>query len=103
VAVRWVERFARRVEVVGPSMVPTLLPGQRVTALKRWRRVRDGDIVVVADPTQPERWLVKRVRRRDDGRVDLVGDNAEFSTDSRHFGPVEDHAVRYIVLRSSLR
>ncbi len=59
----WVlEFFLRRVTVEGMSMAPTYLPGERLTALRRWRRVRIGDVVVVRDPRDAHRWLFETVR-----------------------------------------
>ena len=54
-----------------------------------------GDLVLVADPRDPSRLLVKRVSSvSDDGRQLLVaGDAPDESTDSRTFGAVETGAV----------
>ena len=79
-------------------MAPTYLPGERLTAARRWRRVRLGDVVVVRDPRNPSRWLLKRCVARVGTRIDLRGDNAAASTDSRDFGLVSSRDVRYIVL-----
>lgn len=79
-------------------MEPTYLPGERLTALRRWRRVRQGDVVVVRDPRDPSRWLLKRCVERVGTLLDLRGDNAEASTDSRDFGLVPSRDVIYIVL-----
>jgi len=94
------------VTVTGPSMRPTLLPGDRVlvrrTALDR---VRAGQIVVLANETGP---IIKRVAaapgdrvpaelaieptdldpegRVPPGRLVLVGDNRAQSVDSRRHG-----------------
>jgi len=79
-------------------MVPTFVPGERLTALRRWRRVRVGDVVVVRDPREPSRWLLKRCVARADSSLDLRGDNVAASTDSRDFGPVRAREVRWIVV-----
>ena len=89
--------FVRRVVVDGSSMVPTLQPGERVTAVRRWRRVRPGDIVVVRHESAPSGLLVKRCATRDGARIELRGDNADASTDSRDFGAVASGDVLYIV------
>jgi nickel-type superoxide dismutase maturation protease len=94
---RFVELFVRRVTVEGSSMVPTFVPGERLTALRRWRRVRPGDVVVVADPRDPTRWLLKRCVERVGRDLDLRGDNRAASTDSRDFGLVPGRSVRWIV------
>ena len=100
-AVSWiVEFFVRRVTVEGTSMAPTYLPGERLTAFRRWRRVHEGDVVVVRDPRNPSRWLLKRCVQRVGSLLDLRGDNAQASTDSRDFGLVPIHNVIYIVLAS---
>lgn len=69
-------------------MSPTLIPGDRLLVVRR-RVVRPGDLAVVADPRRPERLLVKRVAEVAGGRVSVVGDNPDRSTDSRTFGPLE--------------
>lgn len=84
-------------------MEPTYLPGERLTALRKWRRVRIGDVVVVRDPRNHRRWLLKRcvgIYRR---RLDLRGDNPGGSTDSRDFGMVPPRAVSYIVIGGARR
>jgi phage repressor protein C with HTH and peptisase S24 domain len=79
-------------------MEPTYRPGERLTALRRWRRVRVGDIVVVRDPRQPDRWLLKRCVVRTGSFLDLRGDNPGASTDSREFGPVPVGSVSWLVV-----
>ncbi|MBI2765855.1 MAG: nickel-type superoxide dismutase maturation protease [Chloroflexi bacterium] len=77
-------------------MVPTLAPGDYLIADRRAYRARVprvGDIVLARDPREAARTLVKRVAAADGGRVDLRGDNAGQSTDSRAFGRVEPGAV----------
>jgi len=79
-------------------MLPTYAPGERVTAILRWRPVRVGDVVVVRDPRDASRWLLKRCVARSRGRLELRGDNAGASTDSRDFGSVATGDVKWIVL-----
>ncbi len=89
----------RRVEVVGSSMVPALLPGDRLVVLRvPWRsplRPRPGQVVALHDPRRPDRILIKRVRTVDGrlGTLEVQGDSREFSTDSRSFGPVSRSAI----------
>lgn len=94
---RVLETFVRRLTVEGTSMLPTFVPGERVTAWRRWRRVRVGDVVVVRDPRNPNRWLLKRCVRKAGSKLDLRGDNPAASTDSRDFGFVRSRDVLYLV------
>jgi nickel-type superoxide dismutase maturation protease len=55
----------------------------------RRRSARPGELVVVPDPREPARWLVKRVGAVEtDGRLLVAGDDPAESTDSRAFGSV---------------
>jgi nickel-type superoxide dismutase maturation protease len=93
-----VSTVVRRVAVEGASMIPTVAPGERVTVVRRWRRVRAGDVVVVRDPRSPSRLLLKRCVRTVGAMVDLRGDNEAVSTDSRDFGLVPARDVRWLAL-----
>ena len=81
-----------RYEVAGASMAPALVRGERVLVNRAaywFSRPRPGDVVVLRDPREPNRLLVKRIERpagRDAWEV--VGDNPDASTDSRAFGPI---------------
>jgi len=88
----------RRLRVEGPSMLPTLVPGEVVTALRPWRRLRVGDVVALRDPRDASRWIVKRCVARHGDRLELRGDNAGASTDSRDFGLVAARSVKYLVV-----
>lgn len=94
-----------RVAVSGLSMAPTLLPGDHLL-VRPAKTLRRRDLVVVKDPDATGRWVVKRVAALPgqhvvvDGRtleagtgIVLLGDNAERSTDSRHYGAVPLDAV----------
>lgn len=83
-----------RFVVAGPSMAPTLRPGDRLV-VRRWpRRAVAGAMVVVADPREPRRLVVKRVEDVRAGVLTLLGDNPAASTDSRSWGAVPVAAVR---------
>jgi nickel-type superoxide dismutase maturation protease len=82
----------RRVEVVGPSMIPTLSPGDRLIVV-RGGRLAPGDLVAVRDPERPSRLLVKRLSGIGPQGALVEGDNPAASRDSRHFGPVPLAAV----------
>ena len=92
----WVLRKGR-VTVVGESMSPTLLPGDRLLLRPPWG-LRPGQIVVVPDPREPGRQLVKRVTHLAGSWVEVEGDNAPASTDSRSLGPLRHRDVRGVVV-----
>ncbi|HEX6255370.1 MAG TPA: hypothetical protein VFZ70_06125 [Euzebyales bacterium] len=74
-------------------MAPTLRSGDRLVLVRLPGRVRAGRLALAADPRVPDRLLLKRARHVGADGVDLRGDNAAASTDSRHFGPVPVAAV----------
>jgi nickel-type superoxide dismutase maturation protease len=86
-----------RVAVEGPSMMPTLFPGDWALAVEA-RTYDLGDIVVVEHPVRPGYEMVKRIaagpgavvgeRRLGPDEWWVLGDHETSSTDSRHFGPV---------------
>ena len=91
-------RWLDLVEVVGDSMAPTLRPGDLLVAerLTYCRRApRNGEIVLVADPRDPARELIKRVVGVEADGVELRGEDPVRSTDSRTFGPVPASAIRW--------
>jgi phage repressor protein C with HTH and peptisase S24 domain len=68
-----------RVEVHGPSMLPTLAPGDRLLVVPWPRRLlRPGHLVALRTP---ERTVVKRIAARTNRTADLRGDNPAASTD----------------------
>jgi len=94
---RLVRSWPFRSAVLGNSMQPGLLPGDWLLVDPRAfaaRLPRPGELVAALDPTEPSRWLVKRVAAiTSDGRIELLGDSPEVSTDSRSFGAVEAGAI----------
>ncbi|HYD09932.1 MAG TPA: nickel-type superoxide dismutase maturation protease [Acidimicrobiales bacterium] len=78
----------RLVAVEGSSMVPTLLPGDRLLVLGLAPRVADV-VAVEHDGTT----MVKRVAAVDGDAITVHGDNADASTDSRTFGPVPRSSI----------
>jgi len=73
-------------------MLPALAPGERLLVL-RGARPRTGALVVVRDPDEPSRLLVKRVAGVTERGVVIAGDNAGASRDSRVLGPVARELV----------
>ncbi|MGA9044299.1 MAG: nickel-type superoxide dismutase maturation protease [Thermoplasmata archaeon] len=92
---RW---WSSRVVVRDDSMRPTLRPGDRLLVDRRAYRDRPprvGDVVVLVDPEDAHRWLVKRVSQVDPSgvSVEVRGDATEMARDSRRFGPVPMRSV----------
>jgi nickel-type superoxide dismutase maturation protease len=77
----------RRVVVTGNSMLPAFEPGDRLIVGPAGRS-RPGQVVALADPRDPRRLLVKRIRTVNGSTLEVRGDNEAASTDSRVFGPV---------------
>lgn len=90
-----------RYVVADRSMAPGLLPGDRLLVRRLWAsQPRVGDVLVVRDPREPGRALVKRLARVEGAgrssaapRYWLLGDNAAASRDSRAFGPLGRGAI----------
>ena len=94
-----------RVAVRGHSMEPALREGDWVLVLPPRRAPRQGEVVLVRDPRERTRLLLKRVAAVGPEGCAVMGDRSDHSTDSRHFGavPLGDvvgrAAFRYAPLR----
>ena len=81
--------------IVGRSMTPGLIPGDRVV-VDRWtyrhRRPRVGEVALLRGPDGTP--MVKRVASLSGDGIWVEGDNEPVSRDSRHFGRISDRAVR---------
>ena len=78
----------------GPSMNPTLRDGE-VVLVDREAAIEVGDIVVARHPVEHNSEVVKRVGRINErGHYFLIGDNAEDSEDSRHYGAVTREYIK---------
>lgn len=125
----WLNRSLVAVEVIGQSMVPTFDHGDRVLVRRASPRLlRVGDVVVLGRPDTDDLpdlqellgslppWVVKRVVALPGdpvpdgvpaegdgtvppGRLVVLGDNTESSTDSRVWGPVPSDRLLGIVRR----
>jgi hypothetical protein len=69
-------------------MQPALQSGQIVAGWRR--RLQLGDIVVAR---RGGREIIKRVQKLENGKVYVVGDNSLESTDSRHYGFLNESAI----------
>jgi phage repressor protein C with HTH and peptisase S24 domain len=69
-------------------MVPTLYDGD-VVVVRHGARVRPGDVVLARFRSMPDRFVIKRVERRDGDGWLLRSDNAAAGGDSRSYGAAE--------------
>ena len=82
-------------------MTPTLRPEDYVVVDSRAFEQRSpdaGEVALSLDPRATGRTLIKRVAHASKDGIDLRGDNARLSTDSREFGPVPRELLRGRVL-----
>lgn len=89
-----------RVAVRGHSMEPALREGDWLVVVPPRRTPRGGDIVLVRDPRERTRLLLKRVAEVAPDGVVVLGDQGDHSTDSRHFGTIP---LRDVVGRAAFR
>lgn len=76
-------------------MEPALHEGDWIVA-RRGARVGLGDVVVVEHPGRPGYLVVKRVAGVGSQGYWVLGDSADASTDSRHFGWVAEVEGRVV-------
>lgn len=84
-----------RFRVEDISMEPTLKAGDYVIVNKLsylFKKPSRGDIIVFKHPNNG-RFLIKRIAEVKDSEFLVLGDNKEFSTDSRHFGAIDRNLV----------
>jgi nickel-type superoxide dismutase maturation protease len=87
------------VEVRGPSMEPTLWPGDRLVTLPARRRwLHPGQVVVLDDPLDASHQVIKRITAVTGDHVHVRGDDPRRSTDGRRWGPVPAASVRRIAV-----
>ncbi len=82
--------------VEGDSMAPSVAPGERVfvnRAAYWFGSPKAGDVVVLRDPREPERLLIKRIAVVHGNSFEVAVDHANASTDSRTFGPVPANLI----------
>ena len=98
----WLLGRFKRFRVAGLSMDPTLANGQTVLVnpkAYKTRTPKPGQVVLVQLPST-ENPCIKRIAAISDKGLDLRGDNASHSTDSRQLGPIPVENLRGQVLCS---
>ena len=97
IAVSAIQRRFSRYEVAGTSMSPAYNPGDWLVVDRGaygLRLPQPGDVIVLHDPGGFDRRMIKRVHAVTlHGDLDVRGDNASESTDSRTFGLVSPSLV----------
>jgi phage repressor protein C with HTH and peptisase S24 domain len=88
-------RFGR-VRISGPSMVPTLRSGDDVL-VRYGAKITTGDVVVATYRSMPDRYVVKRTVRREDGGWVVASDNMFAGGDSATHGVAD--VVAKVILR----
>ena len=83
--------FGRRSRYVlsGKSMLPTLKPETYVFVCEQ-TNPQEGDIIVAYHPHKPQLLLIKRLESISAKGLWIIGDNPQYSTDSRSFGWVPE-------------
>jgi hypothetical protein len=84
------------VRVSGPSMVPTLRHGDTVL-VRHGAPIRPGDVVLATYRALPDRLVLKRAVRPQDGGWWVTSDNPFAGGDSESHGVADGHAR--VVLR----
>lgn len=82
-------------KVVGHSMVPALPPGTVVFAHTLIKKIKPGDVVILSHDGKEK---IKRVSEFENGKIFVLGDHPETSTDSRQFGWLEVTAIKAKVI-----
>lgn len=86
--------------IVGRSMQPRLHDGQVIVASGWFSALKPHDVVVIRHEGIEK---IKRIDRIEGDHIFIVGDNTEFSTDSRQFGWVDTALVLGKVMWPRLR
>jgi nickel-type superoxide dismutase maturation protease len=81
--------------VVGNSMLPKFVPGQVIIGVRRWRRPKPGQVVIIEHDGKEK---VKRIDKVDRDEVYVLGDHPQASTDSRHFGWIRLASVTAVIV-----
>ncbi|MBI1979065.1 MAG: nickel-type superoxide dismutase maturation protease [Candidatus Aenigmarchaeota archaeon] len=86
-----------RFKIEDKSMEPEFRPGDYVLVNRLIYFLRNpskGEVVVLKHPKEKNRFIIKRISLiTNSHECYVVGDNKDFSQDSRHFGPVKKNSI----------
>ncbi|MBI2546860.1 MAG: nickel-type superoxide dismutase maturation protease [Candidatus Aenigmarchaeota archaeon] len=78
-------------------MEPAIRAGDYVVVNRLVYALRNpskGDIIVLRHPKEKKKFLIKRISVvTNSNEYYVVGDNKDFSQDSRHFGPIKQSSI----------
>ena len=83
-------------KVEGSSMEPRIEEGSLVIVRKKvliWSSTAVDDLVIFRNPLT-KKLNIKLCTAVDDGRIFVIGENLPESTDSRHFGSIDESDVQ---------
>lgn len=87
----------KRFKIEDRSMEPTFKSGDYVLINKlayTFGNPRKGDVIVLKHPKEKNKFLIKHISLvTNSNEYYVVGDNKEFSQDSRHFGPIKKDLI----------
>lgn len=86
-----------RFKVEDRSMEPAFKSGDFVLVNKlayNFTSPRKGDVIILKHPKEKDKFLIKRISLiTNSDEYFIVGDNKNFSQDSRHFGPIKKDLI----------
>lgn len=86
-----------RFKVEDRSMEPVFKSGDFILVNKlaySFTSPRKGDVIILKHPKEKDRFLIKRISLiTNSDEYFVVGDNKNFSQDSRHFGSIKKYSI----------
>lgn len=93
------------IQVCGDSMYPTYLDGEIIigTRLFRKSKLKVGDVIVYTSPRDKDRVVIKRISKimqaKECPYFYCLGDNADHSYDSRHYGYISSKSIKCKIVK----
>ena len=78
------------------SMEPTFKEGDYILVNRLaylFSKPSKGDVIVLENPKEKNKFLVKRISTIGSGKYFVAGDNEKYSQDSRHFGLINKSLI----------